>query len=137
MLQGAQYLQWASTQIVPTAVRSGAFRSLASFSAPVQTQGPTGTLVGTFMPVNGLQNIPCLDAPQSIRVVPSDEKKSVPRIEAGQYRHLMLDGWYPLLNNAAGQGWQVTVDGILYDLIGSDEDSQHTQTRCKCQLVTI
>jgi hypothetical protein len=138
MLQGYQYLQ---NLVIPTvmadAVATGLFVSLASFTQPPTTQGPTGNTTGAFTAIAGLQNIPCFDSPESIRIVPSDEKKTVPTTEAGQYRHVLLNAWYPQVNNGAGQGWRVTVDGVLYDLLGADQDSQSTQTRLRLQLVTL
>ena len=130
-----QGFQNALAQVMPAAVRTGLFRSLATVYKPVRTQGPTGNFIGTTAAVSGLSNIACMDAPNGFS---ADETKTEPNILAGSYRHVLLAGWYPLVSNiAAGAGWQVNVDGTLYDLLGAESDSQQTQTRLKLQRVTV
>jgi len=132
MQQGFSY---ALSAIMPLAVQTGLFISLATFYAPVQTQGVTGNFIGTFAAVSGMVNIPCMDAPDGFSAT---ERKSVPDVLAERFRHVLLTGWYPLASNAAaGLGWQVDVDGTRYDLLGAESDSQHTMTRLKLQRVTV
>ncbi len=127
---------------MPQAVATGMFASVASFSAPTTAQGPTGNLQGIFAPVAGLQSIACMNAPDRIARVSSEEMKALALIEAKRLRHILLGGYYGQLSDAAGKGWQVTIfdpDGTvtLYDLLGAEADSQQTQTRCSLQLVAI
>lgn len=122
---------------MPLALASGLFVSVASFTRPVQTQGPTGNLIGTQTPVTGLQNIPCMDAPDGILKPTATEAKSIERIMAEQFRHVLLGGYYANVPPGTGSGWQVTIDSTLYDLLGAENDSQRTQTRLHLQLVTI
>jgi hypothetical protein len=129
--------QVAIPNVMKRAVASGLFVSLASFFAPDLTQGPTGNLVGTFTAVAGLQNIACVNAPQSDIRVSSDEVRSITDIQAGRYRHVLLDGYYPAVIAGWPQGWRVTIDGTLYDLTGAEADSLSVQTRLKLQIVTI
>lgn len=121
---------------------TGLFSSLASFSSPVSTQGPTGNPIGTFSPVAGYQSIPCMDAPESILRISAAEMKAEQQIEAERFRHVLLSACYPALREAAGLGWRVTVtdpkgNATLYDLTGAESDSQATQTRLKLQRVTL
>lgn len=117
--------------------QTGLFRSLASFSQPGTTQGPTGNPTGTYTPVSGLQNIPCLDAPQSDIRVSSDEVRTTTDIQAGRYRHVLLNDRYPAVEAGWPLGWRVTIDGVAFDLAGAECDSQRTQTRLKLQAVTL
>lgn len=132
-----QGLTYEMASVMPLATDTGLFTALASFTMPVQTQGATGNLTGTQTPINGLQNIPCMNTPESIRIVANDEKKSIAHILSGRYRHVLLSACYPILSAAAGLGWQCSIDGVLYDLLGAEDDSQQTQTRVRLQLVTL
>lgn len=135
MQQGFGY---ALSSVMPLAVQTGLFISLATFYSPVQTQGPTGNYLGTYTAVSGMTNIPCMDAPESMMRPTATEAKTEPNVLAESFRHVLLNGWYPLASNAsAGLGWQVDVDGTRYDLLGAESDSQHTQTRLKLQRVTV
>jgi hypothetical protein len=138
-----QSLAYEIAAVMPLAVSTGLFSSLASFSAPpANQQGPTGNIVTAYQPVAGLQNIPCMDAPESIGRVSSDESKAIMQLEAGRYRHVLLGGCYQQLRDATGQGWQCSItdpDGItkIYDMTGAEDDSQATQTRVRLQIVTL
>lgn len=134
MQQGFSY---EIAAVMPMAIATGLFVSLASFTYPDQTQGPTGNLIGSFSPVNGLQDIVCMAMPNSSKKIAADERKAIPDIEAMASWHVLLDAYYPIVIAASGMGWRITVDGVLYDLLGADHDSQFTQTRCVCQLVTL
>jgi hypothetical protein len=54
-------------------------------------------------------------------------------------RHVLLNGYYALLSPATNWGsigWRATVDGVVYDLLGAEADSQQTQTRLRLRKVT-
>lgn len=132
-----QGLAYELAGVMAQARATGLFSSLASFSAPVSTQGATGNPIGTFSPAAGYQSIPCMDAPESIARVSATEMKAEPQIETERFRHVLLDACYPALREAAGLGWRVLIGATLYDLLGAEDDSQATQTRCKLQRVTL
>ncbi len=124
--------------VMAEAVATGLFRSLATFYKPVKTQGPTGNYVGTTTAVAGMTNIPCMDAPFSIGQPKATEDKMPNQTLAESFRHVLLDAWYPLASGAAPNwGWQVDIDGTLFDLLGAESDSQSTQTRLRLQRVTL
>lgn len=121
---------------------SGLFVSAASFSQPPVTQGPTGNITGNYTPITGLTAIPCMNAPQSDIRVSSDEVRTVTDIQAGRYRHVLLDDYYPAVIAGWPQGWRVTITDpnsvvTLYTMTGAEADSQSTQTRLKLQVVTL
>lgn len=137
-----QGLGYELASVMTIARQSGLFRSLASFSAPTGTQGPTGNPTGAYADVAGLTAVPCRNAPQSDIRVSSDEVKTVTDIQAGRYRHVLLNDCYPAVVAGWPQGWRVTItdpNGVvtLYDLTGAENDSDSVQTRLKLQVVTL
>lgn len=127
---------------MPAAVETGLFDSLASFTQPTETQGATGNFTADQIPVAGLQDIACMDAPAAMGRVSATERRAMPQIEAERLRHVLLSDCYPTLREAAGLGWQCSITDplgnvTLYDLLGAEDDSQATQTRCNLQKVTI
>ena len=133
---------------MPVAFGIGLFTSLASFFAPVQTQLATGNYVGTQVPIPGLQNIPCMNAPAAAGLIglSSDETRLIPHVEAERHRHILLNGYFQQLDTGfaqgSGLGWQLTVtneDGTMetFDFLGGEGDSQQIQTRCKAMIVTV
>lgn len=135
-----QSLSYEIARVMPLAYAEGQFVSFASFAAPPTTQGPTGNYVGAYVPVASLQNIPCKDDPYSERVISADQKRSLDLIQSSRVRHILLYQNYSAPLFGADAGWQVTVNdpngvSILYTLLGADQDSQATQTRCHLQRV--
>lgn len=132
-----QNLQFALSGYMPAIARTGVFDSLATFQAPDQVQGPTGNLVGTYTAVAGLVNIPCMDAPPSIARVQATEVKAISEIMSKGLRHMLLNRCFTDAPNWSGKGYRCIVDGVTYDLLGAENDSQGTQTRVDLQLVTL
>lgn len=133
-----QGFQNALAQVMPRAVLTGLFSSLATFYQPVKTQGPTGNYIGTYTRVSGMTNIPCMDAPESVGRPTAMERKSEPDVLSEWFRHVLLDGYYSFASNASTPlGWQVDIDGTRYDLLGAESDSQNTQTRLRLQKVVV
>jgi hypothetical protein len=141
MLQSIQYdVQQAATE---AQVWSGLLVSLCTLLKPDGTLTVDGAPSGNFIPVPGLINIPCMDAVLAPGNIEATEARELEEIMAKSYRHVMLNGYYPQCfttsSGASGapEGWQVVVDGVTYNLLGAEPDSQGTQTRLKCQLVTL
>lgn len=132
-----QNLQFGLSGYMPAIARTGVFRSLATFQAPDQVQGSTGNLIGTYTTVAGLANIPCMDAPPSIARVQATEVKAISEIMSKGLRHMLLDRCFTDAPNWSGKGYRCIVDGVTYDLLGAENDSQGTQTRVDLQLVTL
>ena len=143
-----QFLAIEIDQVMPVAYSTGLFVSSASFVAPVQIQGATGNSIGGYTPIEGLQNIPCMNAPERSGAAGSSslETRAIPHIKAERARHVLLNGYFPTLDTGfeqgAGMGWECSItdqNGVtqMYDFLGAEGDSQHTQTRCKLLLVTV
>ena len=132
-----QNLQYAISQVRPAVTKAGLDVSLATFQSLDTAQGPTGNPVGIYTDVAGLVNIPCMDAPLAPGTISALEAKALAEIESKGIRHVSLDGYYPAVVAGWPEGWRCIVDGLTYDLIGAEADSQNSQTRCKLQLVTV
>lgn len=134
MLQSIGYdFQQAATE---AQVWSGALVSLCTIQQPSGTV-TNGAPDNTFSSVAGLVNIPCMDAVLSPGAISATEVKSLEEIMAAAFRHVFLNGCYPQLLAAAGKGWRAIVDGVTYDLLGAEDDSQGVMTRLKLQLVVL
>lgn len=143
-----QYIQQEIVQVMPLAYGLGTFVSSASFVQPNPVQGATGNTIGGYITLAGLQNIPCMNAPERTGSAgsSSDEKRSVENIQAKRGRHVLLNGYFPALDtgfeSGAGLGYQVSITdqngtASMYTFLGGEGDSQQTQTRCKLELVTV
>jgi hypothetical protein len=141
MYQGmAADFQQASTE---AQIWSGALVSLCTIQQPTGGTTPDGVPDNTFVNVAGLINIPCMNAVLEPGNIEATEAKELEEIMSKSYRHIFLNGYYPQLfttstgSSGAPQGWHVIVDGVTYDLLAGEPDSQAGQTRLKCQLVTL
>jgi hypothetical protein len=119
------------------AYNEGLYPSLGTLQQMVQDQGPTGNPTGNWQNVAGVVNIPCGDAPPSVARVQATEMKDVAEIMAKGLRHVLLNQCFLDAPNWAGQQSRFTVDGITYEVLGAENDSQLTQTRLDLQLVTL
>jgi hypothetical protein len=130
-------IQAAIAQVMPAAVDTGLFVSLCSISAPTPASGAPS---GTYTAVTGLQDLACMDAPENFGSgISANEAKSPALTESMAMRHVLLNGYYALLSpstNWGDIGWRATVDGVVYDLLGAEADSQQTQTRLRLRKVT-
>jgi hypothetical protein len=132
--------QQAATQ---AQVYSGLFVSLCTLMQPSGNVTVDGAPDNTFTQVAGLINIPCMDAVLAPGNIEATEARELEEIMSKSYRHIMLNGYYPQCfisasgKSGAPAGWQAVVDGVTYNLLGAEPDSQNTQTRLKCQLVTL
>ena len=122
---------------MPQAVSGGTYQSFFTLQTLDQTQGPTGNPVGTWSKVAGVVNIACQDAPPSIARIQATEVKAVSEIMSKGMRHVLLDRCFPDAINWSSYGYRCIVDGVTYDLLGAENDSQLTQTRLDMQLVTV
>lgn len=136
-------VQQAATQ---TQVYSGLYNSLCTIQQPSGTFTTDGAPDGNFTNVAGLVDLPCMDAVLSDGSITATEARELEEILSKSYRHVSLNGYYPTLISGAvlmggpggaALGWQAIVDGVTYNLIGAEADSQGTQTRLKLQLVII
>ena len=111
---------------------AGLFDSLCSIYKPTQVTDASGQVDLTDLtPRAGLQNLPCMVAVLvDAKPTPNYENKQVLDIESRTVYHVLLGGYYPSINFRD----IAIIDGINYDVINVESDSQHTQTRLAIRL---
>jgi hypothetical protein len=123
--------------VMPIALATGLFVSLCTIQQPDGNINPDGTPSNSFANVSGLVNIPCMDAVLSENNIQATEAKELAEILAKTLRHVLLNGFYPTVLSGVGKGWRAVVDGVTYDLLGAEPDSQSQMVRLKLQLATV
>ena len=133
-----QGIQADINQIMVEVVDSGLMVSLATFQQPDGNLGPSGAPSGVWVNVAGLVNIPCMDAVTSASVQ-ATELKSLEDIMSKGMRHVLLNGYYPQAtpDGQIPTNWRAIVDGVTYDILGVEHDSQNQMTRMELELVTV
>ena len=132
-----QNLTYEINAVMPAALNTLLFPSLCTIQQPDGNFNPDGTPSNAFVNISGLVNIPCIDSVPSTARVQATEVKDLEEIMSKAYRHVLLNDYYLALNTAAGLGWRAIVDGVTYDLLGGEPDSQSQMTRLELQLVTV
>lgn len=132
-----QTIAFATGTLMSHAQLPGTFASLATFQSPDSGQGSTGNPPGTYSNVAGLVNVPCMDAPPSMARIQATEVKEVAEILSKGLRSVLLNQCFTDAPNWSGKAYRVLVDGVAYDLLGAENDSQGVMTRCNLQLVTV
>lgn len=132
-----QPIQNAIANVMPKAIATGLLVSLCTIQAPTGAVSDSGQPTGAYGDVVGLVDIRCMDAVMNVGTIQATEAKAVAEIAAKSFRHIFLDGYYPLIIANVGSAWRAVVDGTVYDLLGAEKDSQDTQTRLSLQLVTV
>jgi hypothetical protein len=134
-----QGLAYEIAAVMPVAFATGLFVSLCTIQMPDGTLGDTGAPSGTFVNVMGMVNIPCMDAPPSPGHIAATEVKALEEIAANAPRHILLNAYFAQLASPNGvpDGWQAIIDGVVYDLLGAEADSQTQMTRLDVRLLLV
>ncbi len=125
--------------VMAIAVGSGLFVSSFTAQQPDGVISGPGAPSGTYTNVSGLTAIQCMDAPditQQVKVG-AFQQRAGSQVLSEADRHVLLDGYYPTLQDGWRDGWRAIVDGVTYNIFGVESDSQRTQTRVKLQLATV
>ena len=139
MYQGIEYdLQAVNEE----ALASGLIVSLVTIQQPTGEQTADGSPLMTggdsgdgWNNVAGLINLQCMNGPEADARIRAKTERQTEYIEAFQFRHLFLPGYFPQIQQF--DNWRAIVDGQAYDPIGIENDSQRTQTRILLQLAGI
>jgi|SRR5215472_3065497 len=132
-----QTIQFDLNAIMPEVIATGLLVSRFTAQAPSGNLGSTGAPDGTFVNVAGLVSIRCTAPPTSDARIQATEIKQLADIAAAEMHHVLLDAWYPALDNGWRDGWRCVVDGVAYDIMGVESDSQTRMTRVQIRLVTV
>ena len=139
MYQGIEYdLQAVNEE----ALASGLIVSLVTIQQPTGEQTADGSPLMTggdsgdgWNNVAGLINLQCMNGPEADARIRAKTDRNVDYIEAFQFRHLFMPGYYPQIQQF--DNWRAIVDGQAYDPIGVECDSPRTQTRLLLQLAGV
>ena len=125
-----QGLTYELEEVMQEAIDTGLFVSLCTIEQPPATVGPSGAIDPTaaWPDVAGLIDIPCMYEP-----IKSSERKSLEEILAVNMRHVLLDGYYPTIVAR----WRAVIDGVTFDILGAEADSQSKMTRMDVQVVAL
>lgn len=136
-------IQDAIVDVMPNALGTGItgstlMTSVCSFQEPSGVIVDGGSPDGIFVPVSGMQNIPCTKASPSTMRVQGTEAKSATQILGTLPFHVLLGGYFPQIVDQRVSDWQAIIDGVLYDILGGGEaDSQSQMTRMEVRIATI
>ena len=122
-------LDKAVSLVMPTAVASGRFKSFCTIQQPDGVLVDAGQPSGMFVDVPGLVKIRCMAPPESSVRITANEVKTQQNIQTFSDLHILLDGWYPLIETGVVNGWKAIIDGQQYDIMGAESSSQDMQTR--------
>ena len=139
MYQGNQY---SIDAVNEAALDSGLIVSLVTIQQPTGEQTADGSPLATggdtgdgWNNVAGLINLQCMNGPEADARIRAKTNRDVDYVEAFQFRHLFLPGYYPQIEQF--DNWRAIVDGQAYDPIGVETDSQFSQTRLLLQLAGV
>ncbi len=130
-----QSLQYDFAAVMQEAVASGLFVSVCDIEMPDSTLTDDGSPSGNYVSVSGMTGIQCMNAPTSVARISAGEMKSQTEIESMNTGHVLLAGWYGILQTQTN--WRAVVDGVAYDILGAESDSQMQMTRLKIQMAQV
>ena len=137
------FIHNALAGVMPAALATGLFVSLATFQAPSQDFDAAGAWDGTWSDVVGLVDLPCTAPPPSDNRIQATENRALEEIASSEWHHVLLNAWYPSLDEGwRGDGtppgsWRILIDGYPYEISGVESDSQMRMTRITARLTTV
>lgn len=124
-------------QVIPQVLASGLCVSLCTIQAPSGVLTDSGAPNRVYVNVTGLVDLTCMAAPLTTGSIVANEQKSMTQILATNNGHCFLPSYHPEIVAGYMLGWRAIVDGIAYDILGAENDSQATQTRMKLEISSI
>ena|SRR5690242_7499541 len=134
-----QSLQIDVTIVMETVRASGLLTSLCTVKTPpadTEDFDAGGALKpdAVWPELSGVVDVPCTAPPlQTTDNVSALELKSMMEIQAKSVRHVLLDGYYPTIE----EHFRAEIDGVDFDITNVESDSQKQMTRLAIQLVTL
>lgn len=122
--------------VMPAVRASGLLVSLCTITVPpgVSDNGGAPDPNAPYTNLPGHIDLPCISSPLVAGDFPAlEEVKSMTEILTKNMRHVLLDSYYPDIETIH----RAVVDGVEYDIITSEADSQSQMTRLAVQKVTI
>ena len=131
-----QGLTYEVNMVMPQAGLTGLFDSLCTIQARTNAVDPASGQVdlSDWVNVAGLVNIPCQVAPMSsLRPDPAGVHRLPTEFDTLGYRHVLLNDYYP----AVLQQHRLMLDGIAFEIMSVERDSQYQQTRMAVRYFTL
>ncbi len=123
--------------VMPIVRNSGLLVSRATFQVPPDlTAG--GFVSADYVDVIGLMDIKCMMSPLGTGTgFSASESKAQEEQQSNQEFHIVLDDFYPAVDDVWRNSGRVTVDGLALDVTGVEHPSQNQYTRVRAQNVTV
>lgn len=140
-----QSILYEVAAVMPQAVATGLLSSICTFKMLIGTRDQDGP-VNSYIDVPGLVGIACQKAPPSDARIQATEQKTIGQVDSSNLWHVLLDKYYGgvLVTLPDGQivfgpqtSMQAVVDGVPFDVLGVELDSQKQMTRVQLQMVTV
>lgn len=123
----------AVARVMPAAIATGLAVSTITIQKPSGNYDPAGAPDGTFVDVAGLVGLKCMAAPPSLAKIQATEMKALAEIASMELKHVWLEAYYPQIES----DWRAVLDAVVYDILGSEWDSQSQMTRMTLRLVQV
>lgn len=138
MTQGAAGIQQNIKEVMAQAIAEGTFVSLCTIQGPDNVFSDSGFPSGAFVNLAGLVNIPCMKAPQSMLRIAAEERKAEPGVQSLEPFHVLLNGYYPAIPQVTTTrpSLRAIVDGVQYEVMGVEHDSQLQMSRLTVRVAT-
>jgi hypothetical protein len=115
---------------------SGLLSSLCTITESPEAFDAGGAPIAAtaYVPVSGLENIPCTAPPlMTTDRVQASEIRMLRQIQSEDSRHVLLDSYYPMITERN----RALIDGVEYDIANVEHDSQKQMTRLAVERVSI
>ena len=124
-------------RVMPLVIASGLCKSLCTIQQPSGTLDTMGSPDRVYVNVAGLVNLTCMAAPLNVGTPSVSETKTMSEVLACNNGHVFLPSYHPEIVDGYKAGWRAIIDGIAYDILGAENDSQATQTRMKVEISSV
>lgn len=124
-----QGLSYEFAAVVPAVLATGLPDSLCTIQLPDGFLIGAGQPSGVYNDVAGLVGLIVMSAPLNEARIEAAETKTLENVQVFSPRHVWLAGYYPQIEPLCAQGALAVIDGVAFDLMGSEADSQFRTTR--------
>lgn len=118
--------------VMREAIATGLFVSAFTAQSRSTTLGVTGVPNSAWVNIAGLVSVVCMKSFGR----GSQETSRTGDVDAKVGPHVLLDSYYPAAVTAWRAGARALVDGVAYNIVGAEHDSQSRMTRVFVELVT-
>lgn len=125
------------TAVVPAVLNAGIVDSLCTIKLPDGNLIDAGQPSGVFVNTADMVNVKVMAAPMSEGRLQATEMRAIEEIQSFAPRHVWLAGYFPQAQGYAEQGAIAVIDGVAYEFLGAETDSQFQTTRISIKDTSI